>query len=150
MAIDKTGKWWKGSSAADIDAYLVELNEGGYLPDRFVHSACACGAARFRVQADPEEGFAQRTCAECGRSQVMLDGEDVASAASSVRAPTGRWTTSPPTTSTSARDSLHAHGHHMRRYVPRWEYFCLGGSEPADVMRLEGGRRVILPPEHRK
>lgn len=76
MTIDRSGEWWKGSEAHDLDQYLREYAAAGYAPDRFVHARCACGGEGFRLEADDTEGVARRTCARCGVQVVMLDGEE--------------------------------------------------------------------------
>lgn len=56
MAIDTSGKWWTGTEAGDIDAYLVELvkGNGGYAPSRFVHAICSsCAGAVFGRRQTP-------------------------------------------------------------------------------------------------
>lgn len=65
MTIDKSGAYWVGTEAADIDEYLRALTAEGYPADRFVHSECRCGNDRFRLHVDADEGAARRTCALC-------------------------------------------------------------------------------------
>lgn len=82
MTIDKSGQWWKGTEAGDLDAYLGEYAAGGYPPDRFARPVCDCGKTGFRIDVDDEAGFVRRACEGCGRKVVMLDGSDVADEAS--------------------------------------------------------------------
>jgi hypothetical protein len=57
MSIDRTGKWWTGSDALDLDEYLVELSADGYRVGKVVHSRCAdCGSVAFKLRVDDEEG----------------------------------------------------------------------------------------------
>lgn len=76
MAIDKSGTWWVGSEAADLDEYLRAFTAEGYPADRFVRAKCTCGHDQFRLEADPDEECAQRTCARCGISRLIADSED--------------------------------------------------------------------------
>jgi hypothetical protein len=76
MAIDKSGKWWKGSEASDLDQYLSAHTRKGYPANRFVHARCECGRDRFRLDVDDEEGCAASTCTSCGRERLMLDSVD--------------------------------------------------------------------------
>jgi hypothetical protein len=78
MAVDKSGKWWVGTDAADIDEHLREHRAGGYQPDRFVHARCVCGEATFRFDANDDEGVARRTCIACGLAHYMLDSAEFA------------------------------------------------------------------------
>ena len=77
MAIDTSGQWWTGSDAQDIDAYLAALTGDDDGTPRVLHSQCGdCGNEHFRLRVDAEEGCAERTCASCGSSALMLDSED--------------------------------------------------------------------------
>jgi len=49
MAIDTSGKWWKGQNADDLVEYIRLLTEEGYPATKFGIAKCACGAARFRL-----------------------------------------------------------------------------------------------------
>jgi hypothetical protein len=73
----KKGEWWKGSEAADLDAFLRHYRAGGYRPNRFVHVACSCGSTRFRIHVDTDEGgVVGRECEGCGEQHLMLDSEE--------------------------------------------------------------------------
>ncbi|WP_216858070.1 hypothetical protein [Actinomadura verrucosospora] len=74
MAIDASGEWWRGESAADLAGYLEELAAGGYLVGRVVEAVCAgCGGQAFRLRADCAEGAVERSCVGCGQGVLMLD-----------------------------------------------------------------------------
>lgn len=79
MAIDKAGKWWTGTSSADLREYLTEFKAGGYevIDVLEVPDCSACGnSVGYRVRIDDEEGYADRVCASCGHSHLMLDSAD--------------------------------------------------------------------------
>jgi hypothetical protein len=74
MTIDKSGEFWKGTEAADLDEFLPAYAAGGYPVERTVHSQCAsCGAGSFALTVDDEEGYAGRRCISCGTLVHMLD-----------------------------------------------------------------------------
>lgn len=76
MTIDRSGRWWTGTVAADLDEYLVAFTADGHPVGRVVHAVCVCGAERFGLRVDDDEGCAERTCLSCGRSALMLDSGD--------------------------------------------------------------------------
>jgi hypothetical protein len=76
MAIDTSGKWWKGSEAEDLPEYLKALTEDGYPATEFRVSKCKCGSKVFRVEFDSNEGGAKRTCADCGEEHYFCDSEE--------------------------------------------------------------------------
>lgn len=77
MAIDKSGKWWTGDGAGDIDAYLREYTADGYPASDIVHAVCGeCGSTEFDIRLDDEEGAAERTCSKCRADFAMLDSAD--------------------------------------------------------------------------
>lgn len=79
MAVDRTGTWWKGSDAHDIDEYLAAFSADGYPVETVRHSLCsACGGGEFRVRVDDDEGCVERTCNACGASTTMLDSAEYA------------------------------------------------------------------------
>jgi hypothetical protein len=74
MTIDKSGKFWKGTGAADIDEFVAAFTADGYPVERMVHSRCAdCSGTTFALRVDDEEGYADRRCISCGRVFHMLD-----------------------------------------------------------------------------
>jgi hypothetical protein len=92
VAIDKSGDDWRGDSAADLAEYLSAWEAGGYPVRSVVAAACAgCAGGVFRLRADSNEGCAERTCAACGKTALMLDSEDYweDAEAEAVRCPCG-------------------------------------------------------------
>jgi hypothetical protein len=74
MTIDKSGKFWKGTDAADLDEFVPAFAAGGYAVERMVHSRCAdCGGTTFALRMDDEEWYADRRCVACSRVVHMLD-----------------------------------------------------------------------------
>ena len=80
MAIDTSGKWWVGSSASDLDGYLVEFSaQQSDVADRVMHSLCdVCQGDVFHLQVDDNEGCSKRTCDSCGAVSFMLDSAEFA------------------------------------------------------------------------
>jgi hypothetical protein len=77
VANDNSGNEWRTGGAADLAEYLKEFEAGGYLVGPVVAAVCAgCEGTVFRLRADDEEGCAERTCAACGKTALMLDSED--------------------------------------------------------------------------
>jgi hypothetical protein len=77
MAIDKSGKFWTGAGASDIDEYLGALTASNApATDRYVHAACVCGSAAFGLAVDNDEGCAQRTCTRCKTKHLICDSAD--------------------------------------------------------------------------
>ncbi len=78
MTIDKTGTYWRGTEAADLDEYIAAFEAGGHPVARAVHSRCAeCGGTAFGLWVDDTEGYADRRCIACGRVTRLLDSDDV-------------------------------------------------------------------------
>jgi hypothetical protein len=73
MTIDKTGKWWVGTEPADTTEYLIAYQAEGYAIDATRLCQCRCGSVVFSLQADPDEGCAQRTCSACGVKHFICD-----------------------------------------------------------------------------
>jgi hypothetical protein len=65
VAIDTSGKCWVGSEAADIEEYLKAYNAEGYEVRATRLCKCRCGSTAFELEADRDEGCAQRTCTVC-------------------------------------------------------------------------------------
>jgi hypothetical protein len=83
MTIDKSGKWWRGTTAEDLDAFLSDYTtSASYAANRFEHPRCTCGEDRFALEVDDEQGCARRTCAACGEQHFMLDSDEYSSDAS--------------------------------------------------------------------
>jgi hypothetical protein len=82
MAIDRSGKWWKGQNADDLVEYVRLLTQQGHPATKFVIAKCACGTHRFRLYADQDEGCAKRECASCGKVAFICDSEDASEEAS--------------------------------------------------------------------
>jgi hypothetical protein len=76
VTIDKSGPWWKGADFADLDEYLRQLHADGYPVGRVLQSVCACGRRTFRLEAEPDEGGARRTCVTCDASAFIGDSAD--------------------------------------------------------------------------
>jgi hypothetical protein len=77
MAIDRSGKWWKGSGPADLDEYLAVHTEDAYPVATTVHASCQdCGGGEFKVRVDRNESCAERICTACGRRVLMLDSRE--------------------------------------------------------------------------
>lgn len=76
MSIDKSGKWWVGSSPEDVREYLEAYSADGYKVTEFRNTKCSCGSSEFRLAADDDEGCAQRTCVSCGKTQFICDSEE--------------------------------------------------------------------------
>lgn len=77
MSIDKSGKWWRGSDASDIDEYLFAYTADGHPVTRVVHARCSeCGGGTFSLRVDADEGCAERSCVACGVKVLMLDSAD--------------------------------------------------------------------------
>jgi hypothetical protein len=71
MTLERRGKWWHGTEAADIDAFLLQHCMGPPdvdVPHRVVHARCAaCGGTVFWLAADESRAI-NRLC-------VIGDGE---------------------------------------------------------------------------
>lgn len=67
MAIDRTGKYWKGSQLSDLHEYL----DVAAVFEKLLHLICSCGSQQFHLKADSEQGCAQATCAGCGIARQL-------------------------------------------------------------------------------
>ncbi|MFI9643132.1 hypothetical protein ACIG87_24280 [Micromonospora sp. NPDC051925] len=66
MALDKSGKLWRGENFDDLAEYIRYFEAGGYPVATVVESRCGeCDGRTFRVRIDEEEAT-QRTCLACG------------------------------------------------------------------------------------
>jgi len=76
MTIDTSGKWWVGSEPTDIAEYLeAYASEGDEVHD-FRLARCKCGSISFLLNADDDEGVAQRTCTACETKHFICDSEE--------------------------------------------------------------------------
>ena len=73
MAIDTSGKWWVGSEAADIADYLEAYQSEGHEVHATRLCRCHCGSTAFELEADRDEGCAQRICAACRSRHLVCD-----------------------------------------------------------------------------
>ena len=73
MAIDTSGKWWRGSEPADLEEYLVAYSSDeetpGYEVDAYRPITCECGTDRFRLLRAGEA--VQRGCDACDRERLI-------------------------------------------------------------------------------
>lgn len=77
MTIDKSEKWWKGSSFKDVAEYIKLYMADSYPVKRVVQSVCTCGNTTFTLKVDQEEGGAQRICTACNKSTFIGDSEEI-------------------------------------------------------------------------
>jgi hypothetical protein len=82
VTIDTGGKWWKGTEYADVEAYLRELQPGGYPVDQAIQARCSCGSTTFGLEVDRENEVAQTTCVGCSRKAFVSDSGEHWAAAS--------------------------------------------------------------------
>jgi hypothetical protein len=65
VALDKSGKLWRGEDFADLAEYLRHFKAGGYPVAAVRESRCGrCDGRAFRVNIDEEEAT-QRVCLAC-------------------------------------------------------------------------------------
>jgi hypothetical protein len=76
MTIDTSGKWWVGSTADDLKAYLDAFSSDGYQTHEFRLARCQCGNENFHLWADDGEGTAKRICSSCGSEHLVCDSEE--------------------------------------------------------------------------
>ena len=76
MAIDTTGRWWKGTDFDDVVEYIKIITKTGYPAEKVLQSVCLCGNTTFRLEADQIEGCARRTCTKCNRKTFIGDSAD--------------------------------------------------------------------------
>ncbi len=82
MTIDKSAKWWVGTSSDDTKEYLEAYSADNYKASEFRPAKCSCGNYGFGLFADDDEGCAKRICVSCGREQFICDREEYWTAAS--------------------------------------------------------------------
>jgi hypothetical protein len=74
--IDQTGEWWTGEDFGDLAEYLRIVTAEGYPADRVLQSVCTCGGTAHRLDADPVESAARRTCVACGARAFIADSDE--------------------------------------------------------------------------
>ena len=73
MALDRSGKLWRGENVDDLAEYLRHFAAGGYPVATVLESRCGeCDGRTFRVTIDEEEAT-QRTCLTCGAVAFIGD-----------------------------------------------------------------------------
>ncbi|WP_328338575.1 hypothetical protein [Micromonospora sp. NBC_00421] len=76
MALDRSGKLWRGENVDDLAEYLRYFEAGGYPVATVVESRCGgCDGRTFRVDIDEEEAT-RRTCLACGAVAFIGDSAD--------------------------------------------------------------------------
>ncbi len=77
MAIDKSGKWWKGIEFKDVEDYIYLLMADSYPVGEVGQSICKCGNKVFTLKVDQDEGCAQRVCTVCHQAAFIGDSEEI-------------------------------------------------------------------------
>ena len=74
--IDKSGKYWHGDCADDINEYLKEYSEDSTIDVKAI--VCkSCGNDTFKLKVDYDEDAIQVKCPRCGYEKILLDCEEV-------------------------------------------------------------------------
>lgn len=73
VAIDASGRWWRGETFDDLDAYIREYTAEGYPATVIRQCRCECGGTVFGLRGDQDEGCARRTCRACGSKTFIAD-----------------------------------------------------------------------------
>jgi hypothetical protein len=76
MAIDTSGKWWRGGHPEDIGDYLKAYSSDGYKVRQFRLAKCDCGSLEFELEADRDEEVARRTCISCRKTHPICGSAD--------------------------------------------------------------------------
>lgn len=77
MAIDKSGKWWRGTEPGDLAELVADYAPASRPVSRVTLASCAqCAGIRFGVGLDDEAGCVERLCLGCGGTALMLDSVD--------------------------------------------------------------------------
>jgi hypothetical protein len=76
MAIDRSGKWWKGTSEADALEYLNAIQPGGYPVDEVLPQSCECGSTSFRVYRSDDDELSYLVCSGCHSKTFITDSEE--------------------------------------------------------------------------
>ena len=77
MAIDKSGTWWVGSDASDIESYLIAFTEspdGGHPVAGYRAIRCKCGGESFLLERVLD--IARRRCPSCGAESFTCRSAD--------------------------------------------------------------------------
>src|SRR3712207_5393872 len=77
MAIKEQGEWWTGDGFRDLADYLREYTKHGHPVRIVLQSVCGCRQTFFRLEADPAEGCARRTCPSCTRAAFIADSREL-------------------------------------------------------------------------
>ena len=76
MSLKKSGEWWRGSTAADLELYLLRHVLGRHcrgVDHRVAHACCTnCAGGQFALFIDGG-GRIVRVCAECETEHKMCD-----------------------------------------------------------------------------
>jgi hypothetical protein len=73
MAIDTSGKWWKGENIEDVATFLRLLMADSYPVGEVHQSVCSCKNQEFSLKVDRNMGCAQRICIACHQSVFIGD-----------------------------------------------------------------------------
>jgi len=76
MAIDKSGKWWKGTTKEDMLEYLNALAPGGYPVDQVIPQTCDCGCTTFEVYRSVDDELSYLVCSQCRSKTYVTDSEE--------------------------------------------------------------------------
>ena len=77
MAIDESGRWWRGESVDDLVEYLELYTAEGHPATDIRECVCgSCGGRVFGLRTDREEGCARRTCRACGTKSFLADSDE--------------------------------------------------------------------------
>jgi hypothetical protein len=75
VAIDTSGKWWRGDSPTDIEEYLRAYTSDTYPIVHYRACVCSCGSVEFGMEKDSADQ-ARRNCARCGARHYIADAEE--------------------------------------------------------------------------
>ncbi|WP_395004607.1 hypothetical protein [Undibacterium sp.] len=72
--LTKQGKHYYGESQADLPDEITRYSKlNGYPAQYFSDAICTCGASKFRLELDENEGAAVRHCVSCGGAHPIGD-----------------------------------------------------------------------------
>ena len=74
--IDRSGAWWVGETADDIDEYLAAWSGNDSIDVKQI-KCNKCGCDRLFVRMDQNEDAIQVVCPECKYKKILLDCEEV-------------------------------------------------------------------------